>query len=235
MRQIFKECSIKESYERRREVADAVYLAGGSGVLALKSPVKPDCPLVDISALVPKDIVKKDGRLVIGAGATFQDVIDSALVPSWLKDACHLMASMSLRMQATVAGNVASLRDDSYLIPALLAGDTVLHVYGEEGEKDVPLADYVHRGGCSCIILALSIDDGCKVGIHRIARSSSSHSAVNVAVGTHGVFACVKGSGFAFDEDDLGKMEYVDDITGTAAYKRYVARECVDLLKEVDG
>ena len=199
MRQIFKECSIKESYERRREVADAVYLAGGSGVLALKSPVKPDCPLVDISALVPKDIVKKDGRLVIGAGATFQDVIDSPIVPSWLKDACHLMASMSLRMQATVAGNVAS------------------------------------RGGCSCIILALSIDDGCKVGIHRIARSSSSHSAVNVAVGTHGVFACVKGSGFAFGEEDLGKMEYVDDITGTAAYKRYVARECVDLLKEVDG
>ena len=209
MRQILKECSIKESYERRREVADAVYLAGGSGVLALKSPVKPDCPLVDISALVPKDIVKKDGRLVIGAGATFQDVIDS--------------------------GNVASLRDDSYLIPALLAGDTVLHVYGEEGEKDVSLADYVHRGGCSCIILALSVDDGCKVGIHRIARSSSSHSAVNVAVGTHGVFACVKGSGFAFGEDDLEKMEYVDDITGTAAYKRYVARECVDLLKEVDG
>ena len=145
------------------------------------------------------------------------------------------MASMSLRMQATVAGNVASLRDDSYLIPALLAGDTILHVYGEEGEKDVPLADYVHRGGCSCIILALSVDDGCKVGIHRIARSSSSHSAVNVAVGTHGVFACVKGSGFAFGEDDLRKMEYVDDITGTAAYKRYVARECVDLLKEVDG
>ena len=31
-------------------------------------------------------------------------------------------------------------------------------------------------------------------------------------------------------------MEYVDDITGSAAYKRYIALECADILaKEVDA
>ena len=75
-----------------------------------------------------------------------------------------------------------------------------------------------------------------KVALKRFSRSASSHSALNIAASSRGVFACVKSSGIALSVDELEKLEYRDDITGSGEYKKYLAlEEAGRLMKEVNA
>lgn len=205
-----------------------VPLAGGTGLLRLGGANPPEEVLFDLSEALPKTVSATE----VGAMATFQEVVESDEAPSWLKEACRNMASMSLRMQATIGGNIASLRDDSHIIPALLAAGAALKVIGEEGEEEIPLEEYVMEGGEGRIILSVSFPEDVKVAVKRVARSSASHAAVVAAASARGVYACVKGCGFAFGRDGLEAMEYSDGLEGSAEYKRYIALEVASMLEE---
>ena len=235
--QVFKPKDIAQAYEARCKDSRAIYLSGGSEVLRKDGLSARDSILLDIKDILPSAIGEKGGLLSIGGGATFQAIAESPIAPAWLKEACRFMASLSLRMQATVAGQIATLSESSYLIPALLAAKTRIVVYGENGESELLLEDYVRKGSCDCIILSILIPSGARVAVKRIARTSHSHSAVNVAVNAEGgVYAAVRSSGLAFSLDELKTMEMRDDITGSAAYKRFIALECADILaKEVES
>lgn len=234
---ILKAKTLGEAYEARTGNADALYLSGGSEVLRKGGRAGEETLVIDLTDLLSGGISKEGDMLVVGALASFQDLIEAPDAPSWLRKAAHGMASLSLRMQATVGGQIASLRDDSYLIPALLAAGSRVRVWGKEGGHELMLLDYVRRGGCDCIITHVIIPCTAKVALKRIARSSSSHSALSIALASDGSYhAAVKGSGYAHSRGALETMEYVDDITGSAAYKRYIALECADILaKEVDA
>lgn len=234
---ILKAKTLGEAYEARTGNADALYLSGGSEVLRKGGRAGEETLVIDLTDLLSGGISKEGDMLVVGALASFQDLIEAPDAPSWLRKAAHGMASLSLRMQATVGGQIASLRDDSYLIPALLAAGSRVRVWGKEGGHELMLLDYVRRGGCDCIITHVIIPCTAKVALKRIARSSSSHSALSIALASDGsCHAAVKGSGYAHSRGALETMEYVDDITGSAAYKRYIALECSDILaKEVDA
>ena len=94
----------------------------------------------------------------------------------------------------------------------------------------------MRKGGCSCLIISVSIPSDVKVALKRFARSASSHSALNIAASSLGVFACVKSSGIALSPDELEKLEYKDDITGSGKYKKYLAlEEAARLMKEVNA
>ena len=218
---ILKAKTLGEAYEARTGNADALYLSGGSEVLRKGGRAGEEALVIDLTDLLSGGI----------------DLVEAPDAPSWLRKAAHGMASLSLRMQATVGGQIASLRDDSYLIPALLAAGSRVRVWGKEGGHELMLLDYVRRGGCDCIITHVIIPCTAKVALKRIARSSSSHSALSIALASDGsCHAAVKGSGYAHSRGALETMEYVDDITGSAAYKRYIALECADILaKEVDA
>lgn len=233
MREIFKAEDLRQAYDLR--LKGAVYFAGGSEILRNGGSVAADTPVVDVSGLLPHEIRKDGNSLVIGAAVTFQELYENSLSPSWLRKAAHLMASRALRNQATVGGNIALLRDDSYVIPSLLAAGATLTVFSDGGQKNVSLEDYVKKGGCSCLILSITVPSDVKVCLRRFARSSSSHSALNIAASPDRVCACVRASGIATSLDELERLEYKDDITGSAEYKRYLALEeaAGRLMKEV--
>ena len=228
---ILKAKTLGEAYEARTGNADALYLSGGSEVLRKGGRAGEETLVIDLTDLLSGGISKEGDMLVVG------DLVEAPDAPSWLRKAAHGMASLSLRMQATVGGQIASLRDDSYLIPALLAAGSRVRVWGKEGGHELMLLDYVRRGGCDCIITHVVIPCTARVALKRIARFSSSHSALSIALASDGgCHAAVKGSGYAHSRGALETMEYVDDITGSAAYKRYIALECADILaKEVDA
>lgn len=232
MREIFKAENLRQAYDLR--LKGAVYFAGGSEILRNGGSVAADTPVVDVSGLLSHEIRKDGNSLVIGAAMTFQELYENPLSPSWLRKAAHLMASRALRNQATIGGNIALLRDDSYLIPSLLAAGATLAVFSDGGQKSVSLEDYVKKGGCSCLILSITVPYDVKVCLRRFARSSSSHSALNIASSQERVCACVRASGIATSLDELKRLEYKDDITGSAEYKRYLAlEEAGRLMKEV--
>ena len=112
-----------EAVTLRKQNADtAVYLAGGTDDLRLNGSA-PGKDLIDISALGLDDIFVQDGKLYIGARCTFNQVIESDLVPEFIKEAAHFCASFTKRNSATVGGNIGLRRQDSYLAAALTAAD----------------------------------------------------------------------------------------------------------------
>ena len=64
----------------------------------------------------------------IGSMTTFQEALGSDLVPAYLKEALRYMASRTKRDMATIGGNVALMRDDSYLAATLIAAHAKLEL-----------------------------------------------------------------------------------------------------------
>ena len=109
----------QEAVNLRKEHADtAVYLAGGTDDLRLGGAAEGK-DLIDITGFDFNTITEKDGKVYIGALCTLQDVIESELVPAFIREAAGFCASFAKRNSATVGGNLGLRRSDSYLAAAL--------------------------------------------------------------------------------------------------------------------
>ena len=125
-----------EAVTLRRDMADtAVYLAGGTDNLRLGSDAAGK-DLIDLSALGMDDIYEKDGRVYIGARCTLNELIESELVPEFLKDAARLCSSFVRRNSATVGGNLGLRRQVCYLAAAFTAAEAVLLTHTPHGKQE---------------------------------------------------------------------------------------------------
>ena len=79
------------------------------------------------------DAEKGTRYIRIGAMSTFQDIIESPLTPAYLKEACRFMGSRTKRNMATIGGNIALRRTDSYLYATLLASHAKLDMMCKDG------------------------------------------------------------------------------------------------------
>ena len=266
--------SPKEAVSLKNETS--VFLAGGTEINRLGSTVSADTLLyigkqeqlktIEIAKdFVPKCNYKPSNGsfLRIGALCTFQKIIENELVPSYLKEACSFMASRTKRNMATIGGNIALRRDDSYIYPTLLACGAKLEMMDKEGniiykcvkmylEKALDFKDY--------LILAVMLPLGeCTVCSKRYANTAESHAYITLSVGFRDgqlkIGAALKNTGlyylrdFAalFDEkmpteEELLKavnessLKFEDDIFGSPEYKKYLfAVTLCDLVKKAKG
>lgn len=222
--------SLSEAVALRLENPDTTaYLAGGTDDLRLGSDAAGK-DLIDINGLVGTKIEVKDGKLVIGGLATLQDVVESPLVPAFLKDAAKFCSSFEKRNAATVGGNLALRRDDSYLAAAMCAAEAKLLVCTKEGEKEIPVADFL-KCSCTPVIEAVVLDPGRTGWVKRFGNTAASHAAV-IAAQSGSVYALtVHGSGLAVGDSPAiyETLEYKDDLTGGADYKKYLAKIVFEL------
>ena len=224
MREIFKTSTPEEAVALS---AKATYLQGGTEVLRLGSSFENDS-IIDLNAFISRDVKKVGDKLVIGAGATFQSLIENDLVPAWLKDALRGMASYQLRSMATIGGNIALKRDDSFLIPALVAAGAELKAHSVENkEHTVAISEYI-KGSCKCILLEVIIPLDAEVKCRRISLSSHMHAVLTAAVGTNGECYAIKGTGIV---RDLENIEFTQDFYGSPEYKKYIAETIREELR----
>ncbi len=215
--------TIDEAIRLKREEC-GVYLAGGTALLSMTERASEDAVLVDISSLVEHTIEEKDGAFVIGAATVFSDIAKSEILPDMLRASALLCASLPLRNQATIGGNVALSRYDSYLIPALYALGALVMYKDEKGEHESEIDKFVLSENDNALILSFAIPKGVDGTVKRFGRTSHSHSVIIAAVSGNRYGFGISGSGFAFGERDAWKdIEIRDDLTGSAAYKRYLA------------
>ena len=214
-----------EAVMLRKEHADtAVYLAGGTDDLRLNGSAQGK-DLIDINGLGFDDIFARDGKLYIGARCTLNQIIDSELVPAFIKEAAHFCASFVKRNSATVGGNIGLRRQDSYLAAALTAADAVLQSITPHGEEMKPIGEYL-QSDCKRLIEYVVLPAKRSGWVKRFTNTTSSHAAVTEAA-SEGIYALsVSGSGFAYgtDPDLADTMEFTDDISGSAEYKKYLAK-----------
>lgn len=214
----------QEAVNLRKEHADtAVYLAGGTDDLRLGGAAEGK-DLIDITGFDFNTITEKDGKVYIGALCTLQDVVESDLIPSFIKEAALFCASFAKRNSATVGGNIGLRRSDSYLAAALTAADAVLKSVTLHGEEDKAIGEYL-QSDCKRLIEYIVIDKNCTGWVKRFGNTSSSHATL-IAAESNGTYALsVSGSSFAYGTaPNLSEqMTFVDDLTGSAAYKKYLA------------
>ena len=212
MRELVRVDSLMDAVGR-----DGLFLSGGTEILRLNTGVDKNSPLIDILPLLSDEIRKEGDSVFIGASATFALLLSSPVVPDYLKEALCYMPSPQLRNQATIGGNIASWRDDSFLIPTLSASGAELTVVSSDGEKErMSIKDYGLKRG---LILSVSIPASAEVRNFRESLTSHSHAVVTASFGEGECYA-VKGSGIFFSYDEL---KFNDDMFGSASYKSYLA------------
>ena len=212
MRNLLRVDSLKEAVRK-----DGLFLAGGTEILRLNTGVDENADLIDILPLLDKEIREEGDDVIIGSGVTFSDLLSSDIVPEYVKKAALYMCSAELRNQATIGGNLASWRDDSYLIPSLAAASARLLVLEKDGKlKNLGIEEYAN---CHSLIISITLNRKESVSSFRESLTSHSHAAITAAFGTNECYA-LKGSGIFFSFDSL---KFVSDLSGSASYKSYLA------------
>ena len=209
---------------RKENAATAVYLAGGTDDLRLGGAAEGK-DLIDINHLGMDKIEIKGEKLCIGSRCTLQEIAESELVPSFIREAARFCSSFARRNAATIGGNLGLRRDDSYLAAALTAADAVLLRMTPHGENEKKIGEYL-QSSCKALIMAVVIDKN-RIGcVKRFGNTAASHAAV-IAAESEGIYALsVHGSGLAFGDSPAiaEALTYTDDITGSAEYKKYLAK-----------
>lgn len=216
--------SIEEAVKLRHEIENSAYLAGGTEVLRLNSSVDCNAELIDISSLLDGSIAVCDSKLTIGAGATLQSIKECELVPEFIRNAAAFCASFEKRNMATIGGNIALKRDDSYMLASLLAAEAEVVIECHSGEKVKPLSVYIEKK-CKGVIKCIRINADRKGWSKKIAITSSAHATL-IAAESEGVYAIsAAGSPVAFGKDkELYKsIEFKSNLAGSAEYKKYLA------------
>jgi putative selenate reductase FAD-binding subunit len=186
-------------------------IAGGTELNRLGSPLS-STHLISLKDIEMKEIFEKDSIISIGALATFTEILTSPIVPQYVKDAVLFCGSFTRRNMATIGGNIAVTRDDSYLLPTLLAakarvviGD--LSVDGVYSEEDIPLREYLEFRDHfnDSLILSVLINRPQRIVLSkRFARTVQSNAALTVSLGASiedgqltdfRIFAAIKGTG----------------------------------------
>ena len=221
---IYHPATPQEAVNLRKQHADtAVYLAGGTDDLRLGGAAEGK-DLIDITFFDFNTITEKGGKVYIGALCTLQDVVESDLVPGFIRDAAKLCASFERRNSATVGGNLGLRRQDSYLAAAMTAAEATLKSVTPHGDEDKAIGEYL-TSNCKRLITYVVVDKNRRGWVKRFGNTSASHAAL-IAAESEGNYALsVSGSPLAYGKTpELSKnMTFTDDLTGSAAYKKYLA------------
>lgn len=220
---------VKDALSKMKDNPSYAFLAGGTEINRLDSSIQCE-GVISLSKLGLDKIEKVNGEVKIGGCVTFQQLIDSPLVPDYLKKAAHFCASRTRRNMATVSGNLALGRDDSYLMPTLLASKSRLLTYGLSSEgvysnDNIPIREYhaYHSQFSSTLLVGVLLPDEDRfVDSSRFSKTAQAHAAVTVSFGAAvndgkfadvRIFAAVKGTGilrFSDIENGIENESYAD-------------------------
>lgn len=162
---------------RAKTAPGAAYLGGGTWLNSGKA--ENVTTLVSLENLGLDSIRAEADRCTIGAAVTFQALVDSALVPSALREAARLTASRTLRNMVTVGGELGLSPDDSAVIPALIVLGAEVSVAGKK--KPLPIERYLDEGRSS-LVLGVSIPAQAAAAVRAVSRTSHSPRSLVAAV-----------------------------------------------------
>ena len=235
-------------------VPGSLALAGGTWALAFEKRDKPE-RVVDVGKAVPRSIgirEASDGRagaLAVGAGATFQELVESPATPGAIRAAAKSMANRNTRNRATVGGNLGANKSCSSLAPVFLAlGSSVEYKERGKAAATAPLADWLAAPRGLLLTVVAPLETGLRVCSTRASRTACDiatatvacayrldggrMSGLRVAVGGFGPHAALRPDIAALFEGkplptkaDIEKavaplLRALADVRGSAEYKR---------------
>jgi CO/xanthine dehydrogenase FAD-binding subunit len=131
-------------------------LAGGTDVVVYVRHEKPPFDrVVDITRISELKVIERRGdEIVIGAGVTFSEAAESALlqeVAACLVEACLSVGGPAIRNAGTLGGNVVNAAACADSLPALACLDTVAYVRSLQGERSFLLNELIQGANRTAI------------------------------------------------------------------------------------
>ncbi|MDR1920213.1 MAG: xanthine dehydrogenase FAD-binding subunit XdhB [Candidatus Adiutrix sp.] len=150
LRELRRARSVAEAVQLLADHPEARLIAGGTDVLVkLRHFDGQFRHLVDIHNLPEIKFARLEGdRLMVGAGLTFAETIDSPLVKEYipvLGEACATVAGPQIRNMGTVGGNIANGAVSADTAAPMLVLEPELLVSGPEGRRHLSIHGF-HTG-----------------------------------------------------------------------------------------
>ena len=190
---------------------DAALLAGGTSLMNMaKLGLAEPEHVISLSG-IPELHGLRDSAdgLVLGAMTTLRDVETSALVRSrapGLTEAARHVATVRIRNQATVGGNLVHADPNQDLPPMLMVHDAVAVVTGPGGSREVPVSDLFVGFletvlGPQEILTAVRVPpvaDGTRTGYSKfLPRTQDDYPTISVAAALRVVDGRIEGARIA--------------------------------------
>jgi aerobic carbon-monoxide dehydrogenase medium subunit len=240
---------------------DALPYCGGTELfLAMKMGLLRPQTLVDLKG-VPElaGVGVVDDVMIIGATTSHADVAGDprvrALFPV-LADMEHRVGNARIRSQGTIGGNLVFAEPRSDVTTVLAALDAQVVLASADGERRLPMADFllgaywvdrepgellrsveipVPAGPRAAVYLKMQVTERPTVGVAAVDLGDR----VRVVVGAVGDVPLIREVDTSADDPIgtvLADLEPIEDLAGSARYKRHVAgvwvRRALDRVKE---
>jgi len=144
----YRAATLEEASELLLQLGEeARVLAGGQSLIPLmKMRLARPAALVDINGIPGLNTIqRRDGELRFGALSRHADLENSEIVASIpiLHDCAAGIADVQVRNQGTIGGSVAEADPSGDWGTVLLALDTSVHCVGSNGDRTVPLEEFI--------------------------------------------------------------------------------------------
>ena len=139
--------TLKEAIRLLEEHSDSVLMAGGTDLLVeIKKGLRNHDNVISLSKIgVLKIISENEHEIIIGAGITHNDLINSPVISSnlpALSDAASKIGSEQVRNTGTIGGNLCTAASCCDTAPILIALNARLEIAGTTGVRTLPLKDF---------------------------------------------------------------------------------------------
>jgi CO/xanthine dehydrogenase FAD-binding subunit len=240
--------SLDEALSLKAERPDARPIEGGTDLMVELNfdRARPDTllNLNEVSEL--KGWGRENGRLRLGAALTYTEAMEAlATALPALAEASRTVGSPQIRNRGTIGGNLGTSSPAGDALPPLLVCDALVRVASVRGERTMPLEEFVvgvKRNALADdeLILDVSLDaePGRQTFMKVGPRNAMVISVVSLALRVDGGLTASFGSAGpvpgvvrasldgaeAFPDAVAEAASPIDDVRGTAAYRRHALR-----------
>jgi len=141
-----KPTSLEEALRLKRSTAGSRFIAGGTDLMVqIKNRTVQPPALISLRSIKELARIDVNGAVRIGALAPLTDLIEHAAIREGypvLVEAVRRMGSRQIRNVATLGGNLCNASPAADGAPPLLVLDAKLRLLGDQGYRDIPIADY---------------------------------------------------------------------------------------------
>jgi CO/xanthine dehydrogenase FAD-binding subunit len=139
--------SLDEALHLKAELPEARFVQGGTDVLVeLNFDRSRPSALINLNAVPElRGFAREDDTLVLGAGLTYAEAMDAGLaacLPA-LAEASRTVGSPQIRNRGTIGGNLGTASPAGDALPPLVVGAAEVCVASVRGERRVPIGDFL--------------------------------------------------------------------------------------------
>ena len=148
---LFRPSTVSEVLELLKPERAPKVIAGGTDILASWTELSAwSCvsaqSMLDLTAVEDlKSIEVKSDETVIGAGATWTNIVKSTLPPELhaLQQAARKIGGIQIQNRGTIGGNICNASSAADGMPPLLAVDAQVDIVSLQGARSLPLSSFV--------------------------------------------------------------------------------------------